>query len=225
MNQIKVKGLEFGYYSETLIRGIDLSVDKGDMVMILGENGSGKSTFLKLLLGELKPDKGEITIFDQKLSTIQSFKEIGYVPQVQNFNQVTFPITVLELVVLSLYHEFGFFKIPRKRHKDKAIEILNKMGLQKYIHTPFNELSGGLKQRTMISRALMNNPSVLILDEPTAGVDKESKQEFLTFIEKINKEEHITVIIVTHEIGLMKEYISNATVYEMKEGRLENVGV
>lgn len=225
MNQINVIGLEFSYHSDQLIRGVDLSVDKGDIVMILGENGSGKSTLLKLLLGELKPDKGEISLFGKKISNTDLYREFGYVPQVQNFNQVTFPITVLELVVLNLYREFGLIRIPRKKHKDKARQMLERLGLEKYADTPFNELSGGLKQRTMIARALMNRPQVLILDEPTAGVDKDSKKEFLTLIQKLNQEEKITVIIVTHEIGLITEYIKNAKIYEMKEGRLEHVGI
>lgn len=225
MNQIEIKDLEFGYRQESLLRGIHLSVRKGDVVMIVGENGSGKSTLLKLLLGELNAQKGSIKLFGRGLSSNSSFKEVGYVPQVQSFNQVTFPITVLELVVLSLYREFGPIKIPRKKHREKAIELLKKMGLEKYIHTPFNELSGGLKQRTMITRALMNKPEILILDEPTAGVDKESKKEFLNLIEKLNKEQHITILIVTHEAGLMKEHITNTRIYEMREGRLEDVGI
>lgn len=225
MNQINIRELQFSYHSEPLIRGVNLSVDKGDIVMIFGENGSGKSTLLKLLLGELKPEKGEITLFDKKLGESDLFKEIGYVPQVQNFNQVTFPITVLELVVLSLYREFGMIKIPRKKHREKAKEMLVRLGLEKYIKTPFNELSGGLKQRTMIARALMNRPEILILDEPTAGVDRESKEEFLTLIRKLNEEEQISIIIVTHEMGLISEYIKNLRIYEMKEGRLENAAV
>lgn len=225
MNKIKVKDLKFSYGQDPILKKVDFSVDVGQIALILGENGSGKSTFLKLLLGELRAGCGEIEILGERIENLASYEKFGYVPQVQSFNQIAFPITVLEIVVLSLYREFGFLKIPRKGHKEKAKEILQKFGLSNFIHTPFNELSGGLKQRTMIARALMHEPEILILDEPTAGVDQDSKEDFLHLIKKLNQKYGITVVVVSHEIGLMKNILMPNKIYEMRGGRLENVAV
>lgn len=225
MKQIEINNLIFGYGSEDIIKGLDLSIEEGEIVMIQGDNGSGKSTLLKLILGEIRAREGNIKILDKNISEMKSFKDLGYVPQIQNFNQIAFPITVLEIVVLNLYSEFGFIKIPKKIHKEKVISILSSLGLKRYMNTPYNELSGGLKQRTMIARALMQEPKILILDEPTAGVDKESKIEFLKLIGKINKKNKTTMVIVSHEINLSNDIINIDKAYEMDEGVLKSVAV
>ena len=99
------------------------------------------------------------------------------------------------------------------------------MRMQEYIHTPFNQLSGGFKQRAMIARAMINNPKILILDEPTSGVDQKSKVSFLNLIEKMNKEKSITIIIVTHETSLVQEYLKIDKIYKVQEGNLNNVTI
>lgn len=225
MEQIKIENLTFGYSFEKIINGLNFSLAKGEIVTIIGENGSGKSTLLKLILGELKSNSGQILFNGTEINKLKSFEEIAYVPQLQNFSQISFPITVLEIVVLNLYRQFGLVKIPRKIHKKKAIEVLEKLGLGKYINMPYNELSGGLKQRTMIARALMQKPEILILDEPTSGVDQKSKIEFLKLIEKINEKENTTIIIVSHELKLLTENIRIDRSYKMEEGKLKNVRI
>ncbi|MDO5715279.1 MAG: metal ABC transporter ATP-binding protein [Tissierellia bacterium] len=225
MNHIDIKNLKFGYTSEDVIKNLDLTVEEGDLITIIGENGSGKSTLLKLMLGELKPDEGRVKILGQNVNEMNDFQDVGYVPQVQNFNDIAFPITVSELVVLNLYKKFGFVKIPKKKQKKRAIEILDRMGLHHYINAPYNELSGGLKQRAMIARAMINSPKLMILDEPTAGVDQDSKVSFLKLISKINREDKITIVIVTHEIELIQETMNIEKAYKMKEGKLVNVAI
>lgn len=220
MEQIALQNVHFGYTEDEVIRGVDLSIPSGELVSIVGENGSGKSTLLKLILGEIKPQKGKVQLMGKDISKRKSFRSIGYVPQVLSVNQIAFPITVLELVVLNTYEDFGFIKIPKKRHKERAIKILNEMGLHEYINAPFNELSGGLKQRAMISRAMINEPDVLILDEPTAGVDTDSKVQFLEIINQMNIKNDITIIIVTHEVDLINDILHIDKVYKMEEGRL-----
>lgn len=177
------------------------------------------------MLGELKPQKGEVTILGKPVINRKSFKEVGYVPQVQNFNQITFPVTALELVVLNLYEDFGWLRIPRNKHLEKAKSILKEMGLGEYINAPYNELSGGLKQRAMIARAMLRDPKILILDEPTAGVDKESKVNFLKLVDEMNKTRDMTIVIVTHELELVSEYLTIDRVYSMEEGRLHHVTI
>lgn len=225
MTHIQLENVSFGYTNEKILENINLDIQDGQLISISGENGSGKSTLLKLILGQLKADKGTIKLLEKDINTITSFKEIGYVPQIQNFNNITFPITAREFVVLNLYEDFGLFKIPKKYHKEKAEKILIEMGMQEYIHTPFNQLSGGFKQRAMIARAMINNPEILILDEPTSGVDQKSKVSFLKLIEKMNKEKSITIIIVTHETSLVQEYLKIDKIYKMQEGNLNNVTI
>ncbi|WP_296128517.1 ATP-binding cassette domain-containing protein [uncultured Anaerococcus sp.] len=220
MKAIEIKNLTFGYNKIPVIKSCDFSLEMGDLALILGGNGSGKSTLIKLMLGELKKDTGSIKILGKNIEDYKSYKDIGYVPQINIVNKISFPITCLELVSLNLYEDFGFIKIPKKSHYQKAKDILIKMGMEDYINTPVNELSGGLAQRAMIAKAMINNPQILILDEPTAGVDKESKSNFFETIDILSEKFSITIVMVTHELKEMESLKLNMKKYEMSEGRL-----
>lgn len=220
--RIAIENVSFGYTKEPVLTNINLTVTKGEFVCLVGENGSGKSTLIRLMLGVEKPQVGTVRLMGTELSALKSFKDIGYVPQVNAVNKISFPITVREIVSLGLYEDFGFIKIPRKRHFAKVEKSLEQMGLTSYAHTPFNELSGGLQQRCMITRALINEPKVLVLDEPTAGVDKESKTAFLELLSDLHTTGDITIVLVSHEIDLIKQFISVDKVYRIYEGGLIN---
>lgn len=220
MKAVSIKNLNFSYSQTPVLKNCNLNVDIGEFTVILGGNGSGKSTLIKLMLGELKKNSGEIKILGKNIEDYVSFKEIGYVPQINIVNKIAFPITCLELVSLNLYEEFGFIKIPKKNHYQKAKDMLKKMGMKNYINTPVNELSGGLAQRAMISKAMINNPKILILDEPTAGVDKYSKEHFFETIDFLSKKFNVTIIMVTHELKEMESLNIEMTKYEMIEGSL-----
>ncbi|XVG96039.1 metal ABC transporter ATP-binding protein [Eubacteriales bacterium KG127] len=221
MNQIEIDNLQFGYTKELVIKRANFKQEKGQIVSIHGENGSGKSTLLKLILGELTPDKGTIKLLGEDIKKINNFSKIAYVPQIQTFSGVAFPITTTEIVVLNLYREFGLIKIPKKEHKEKARKILCEMGLENYLNTPYNQLSGGFKQRTMIARAMLSNPDILILDEPTAGVDQQSKENFLELVAETNRTKSTTILVVTHEMELIKQHLKPDESYKMVEGVLE----
>ena len=220
MKAVSINNLNFSYSQTPVLKDCNLNVDVGEFTVILGGNGSGKSTLIKLMLGELKKNSGEIKILGKNIEDYVSFKEIGYVPQINIVNKIAFPITCLELVSLNLYEEFGFIKIPKKNHYQKAKDILKKMGMESYINTPVNELSGGLAQRAMISKAMINDPKILILDEPTAGVDKYSKEHFFETIDFLSKKFNVTIIMVTHELKEMESLNIEMTKYEMIEGSL-----
>lgn len=220
MKAVSINNLNFSYSQTPVLKDCNLNVDLGEFTVILGGNGSGKSTLIKLMLGELKKKSGEIKILGKNIEDYVSFKEIGYVPQINIVNKIAFPITCLELVSLNLYEEFGFIKIPKKNHYQKAKDMLKKMGMENYINTPVNELSGGLAQRAMISKAMINNPKILILDEPTAGVDKYSKEHFFETIDFLSKKFNVTIIMVTHELKEMESLNIEMTKYEMIEGSL-----
>ena len=221
MKAISIKNLNFSYSQIPVLKNCNLNVDVGEFTVILGGNGSGKSTLIKLMLGELKKNSGEIKILGKNIEDYVSFKDIGYVPQINIVNKIAFPITCLELVSLNLYEEFGLIKIPKKNHYQKAKDILKKMGMESYINTPVNELSGGLAQRAMISKAMINDPKILILDEPTAGVDKYSKDHFFETIDFLSKKFNVTIIMVTHELKEMESLSIDFTKYEMVEGSLK----
>lgn len=221
MKQIEINDLSFGFNSELILKNINFAEEAGEIVAIHGENGTGKSTLLKLILGELTATSGEIKVQGQNLRKMKDFSRIAYVPQLQTFDNITFPITCTEIVALNLYRQFGFFKIPRACHREAARKILTEMGLQDYLDTPYNQLSGGFKQRTLIARAMINNPELLILDEPTAGVDQASKVNFLQLIKETNQKKKTTVLIVTHEMTLVEQQLPLDAVYEMKNGGLQ----
>lgn len=223
MHIIDVSNLNFGYTSELVLKDINLCVDEGQFICITGENGSGKSTLLKVLLGELKHFEGSIKLFGNPINSIKDFKDIGYVPQNSVMNKVAFPTTCREMVAINLYRSFGPVKFPGKKHFDRAEKALVDMGLEKYVRTPFNELSGGLQQRVMITRALINDPRLLILDEPTAGVDNESKVRFLDLLETVTQERNITAVLVSHELELVSRHINFDATYRINSGRIAHV--
>lgn len=220
MKAISINNLSFAYNDIPVLSNCNLEVDYGDLVLILGGNGSGKSTLIKLILGELKADKGFIEVLDKDINKYKSYRDIGYVPQLNIVNKIAFPITCLELVALNLYEAFGFFKIPKKNHYKKAKELLEQMGMKDFLYTPVNELSGGLAQRAMIAKAMINEPKLLILDEPTAGVDKENKERFFETINELQKNFNITIVMITHELKEIDDINMDKIQYRMTEGRL-----
>lgn len=225
MDIISVEDLSFGYTSDLVLEDVNFKVKEGEFVCLVGGNGSGKSTLMKLILGELHPSKGKIKLFETDSEKFRNYKDIGYVPQVNVMSKISFPITCREIVVLNLYRDFGPVKIPRKKHYKVAEEQLRSMGLGQYLRTPFNELSGGLQQRTMISRALINNPRLLILDEPTAGVDPASKDKFFDLLDELKKTRNITVVLVTHEIELVREHVALDKIFTIVNGGIVDAGI
>ncbi|MET3616883.1 zinc transport system ATP-binding protein [Peptoniphilus olsenii] len=224
MNAIEIQNLSFAYDSEPILRNLNLTVKNKEKITIIGGNGVGKTTLIKLIVGELKPNNGDIKIFDEKLN-INSLKRIGYVPQTQKENLYTFPITVKELVTLALYDKLGKFKIPKKKHYTKTLDLLKKMNLEKYADYPIRELSGGLRQRVVITRALMNNPDILIFDEPTSGVDENSKTQFAQTIEQLNENFDVSIVLITHELDWVKNNLNMDSIYELKKGGLFDVTI
>lgn len=222
MDAIKVSNLVFGYNAMPVLKDLSFSIPEGDLCCITGENGSGKSTLMKLILGELKGYKGTISLFGKTMKEYNDLTWIGYVPQASVMNKVAFPTTCREIVVQGLYKQFGIVRIPRKKHYKVAEQALAKMDLERYARVPFNQLSGGLQQRVMICRALINDPKLLILDEPTAGVDKESKESFLGLLNKINQEQKITCLLVSHEYQLVSERLKLDSTYRIEDGRIAN---
>ena len=216
---ISVEDLSFSYGENSLLSNLDFKVGQGECVLISGANGSGKSTFLKLLLGELSPSMGQVRLFGVLMPNEAILAKVGYVPQLQTMKQVTLPITVEEFIVFGLYRSFGYLKVPRKKDYVRVAQALEEFGLKAYQKAKFNTLSGGLKQRVMLMRAILQTPKLYIFDEPTVGVDKESKKTFFTLLTKLRAEGK-TIVMVSHEINEIKLSCPIDAHYELREGRL-----
>ena len=216
---ISVKDLSFSYGENSLLSHLDFKVGQGECVLISGANGSGKSTFLKLLLGELSPSMGQVRLFGVLMPNEAILAKVGYVPQLQTMKQVTLPITVEEFIVFGLYRSFGYLKVPRKKDYVRVAQALEEFGLKAYQKAKFNTLSGGLKQRVMLMRAILQTPKLYIFDEPTVGVDKESKKTFFTLLTKLRAEGK-TIVMVSHEINEIELSCPIDAHYELREGRL-----
>lgn len=210
MEIIKVENLKFYYEKQIVLNDINFTVNNGDFVSILGSNGSGKSTLIKLLLRELTPDSGNINWFENDIKINKSWNKIGYVPQHNILNENRFPATVLEVVKANLFSDIGFMKFPNKSHIKKAISALKMVGMESFSKKLIGNLSGGQQQKIMLARALVNDPQILILDEPTTGIDQNSCNSLYELLERFNKEKKLTVIMVTHDIGSVYKYLNKA---------------
>jgi zinc transport system ATP-binding protein len=166
---------------------------------VVGPNGSGKSTLVKALLGITRCDEGDITLFGTHLSDFNDWQKIGYLPQNLNLFNPIFPATVSEVVGLGL---LAGKKFPRRMNRDDASHIeetLELMGIAELRRRLIGDLSGGQQQRVMLARALVNKPGLLILDEPTAALDPETRDRFYALISEVNRLRGITIILVTHD--------------------------
>ncbi|HEY8390141.1 MAG TPA: metal ABC transporter ATP-binding protein [Clostridia bacterium] len=204
---IQVNNLNFSYGTQRVLKNLDFYANRGEFVGVIGSNGSGKSTFVKLLLDELKSDSGEIYLFGQDIKKFKDFKRIGYVAQNSISLGNNFPATVLEIVKLGLYSKYGFLKFG-KNAKQKAMQALELVGMQNYANRLITNLSGGQKQRVMLAKALAGDCDLLILDEPTTGIDRATSSEIYEILKQKCKEQNITVLMVTHDSERASKYCS-----------------
>ncbi|MFP3918989.1 ABC transporter ATP-binding protein [Lysinibacillus telephonicus] len=206
---IEMKNVSFQYEYTQVLNDISFQVKEGDFLAILGPNGSGKSTLLKLLLGIIKPMAGEIKLFGQPNDSFREREWIGYVSQKSNAFNSGFPATVEEVVKSGLSKKVGLFKRMPKDAKERVHQTLKSVGMEKFSDRNIGQLSGGQQQRVFIARALISEPKVLILDEPTVGIDHENVQSFYDMLATLNKEQNITIILVTHDVDTVSNRISH----------------
>ncbi|WP_096188384.1 metal ABC transporter ATP-binding protein [Evansella halocellulosilytica] len=206
---VEIEQVTFSYGKENVLENIQLRIPQGSFLGLVGPNGSGKSTLIKCILGLLKPTKGNIKLYGQPIEKFHDWSHIGFVSQKANSFNSGFPATVFEVVSMGLYGKVGLLRFLTKKHKEKVKEAIDHVGMEKYMYTNIGQLSGGQQQRVFIARALVSDPKLLILDEPTVGVDAKSVQNFYNMVQKLNVEQGITLIFVTHDIGAMTEYITD----------------
>ncbi len=200
---IEIKNLSFSYQKQKVLENINLCVEEGDFLAIIGPNGGGKSTLLKLILGINPVKEGSIKIFGEKPH--KNLQKIGYVPQNTNVN-TDFPIKVLEVVLMGHIGTkrplFGY----AEEEKRCALGALAQVGMEKFANEKIGSLSGGQRQRVMIARALCAHPKVLILDEPTASIDVEGQKQIYELLKELNS--YITIIVVSHDLSFIMQYAS-----------------
>ena len=219
MNILEVENLSFSYSKSPILENVNLTIDEGEFVTISGANGSGKSTLIKLILGQLERDIGSIKLFDSPLEKFNDFEKIGYVPQVREASELSFPITSREYVVLNLYKSFNKFKRPTRNNWLMVDSVLKSLNIIELRDIPVNKLSGGQAQRVMIARALVNNQEFLILDEPTVGIDKKSKDDLINLLIHINQNHKKTILMISHESDFNKKL--GAKNVKLKDGELK----
>ena len=201
---IEIKDLQFAYNRQIVLDDINLSIEPGDFVAMIGPNGGGKTTLLKLMLGLLHPAAGSVRILDQPAN--KASHHIGYVPQDVSVNR-DFPISALDVVLMGKLSPGNRWKRNRSHERREALETLEKMGMGAYAQRKISELSGGQRQRVFIARALVTNPKVLLLDEPTANVDTEGQAELYKLLKELNN--NITILVVSHEWIVISAYVKS----------------
>ncbi len=200
---IRIDNVSFAYTNQLVLENVNLSVKRGDFASIVGPNGSGKTTLLKLLLGLLKPDKGEIRILDK--SPKEARLQIGYMPQYSILDN-QFPVSVMDIVLMGrLGRNFGGWY--SKQDREVALSSLEEVELEGLSKRHFNELSGGQRQRVLIARALCCQPEILILDEPTANIDPVIEETLFDLLRQLN--ERMTILLVSHDPNFVSEIVGS----------------
>lgn len=211
--RVLVENLTFGYDYRTVLKEISFKLNSGDFLAVIGNNGSGKSTLVKCILGVNKVAPGQIFLDDVDITTFKTFINIGYVPQKFDDFNYEFPITVNEILNASNINNLT---------EDEQLELLDKIGILELQNENINNLSGGQLQRVFIVRSLMNNPKMLILDEPTVGVDQKNVEAFYKLVNELNKD-GITIILITHNIHESKANLTHILSIYNGEGEFREV--
>ena len=202
MPLVSVQSVSYYYNSESVLENVSFDIEEGDFLGIIGPNGAGKTTLFHCMLGLLNSYSGRITILNQDIKKNKKiFKTIGYIPQKKSIDQ-KFPLTVQELVSLSL---------TRKTSKNIVFEILKQVGLYKMKNKTIGQLSGGQQQRVLIAKALVNNPIILMLDEPTNELDQKSQNDFYFLLKELNEKNKITIIWTSHDMDAVNKYANKVS--------------
>jgi zinc transport system ATP-binding protein len=197
-----VEGLSFSYDGSVVLEGVDITINEKDFVWMVGPNGGGKTTLLKLILGLLQPNAGRIRVFGKRPG--ESRSRIGYMPQYARLDPL-FPVDARDVVLMGRLgngRRFGPFRNPDKQAAEKA---LDEVGLTELRSKPFAKLSGGQQRRVLIARALASEPDLLILDEPTANLDMIVEKELYDLLNKLN--EKLTIVMVSHDPAFVSDYV------------------
>jgi len=203
-----IKNLNFNVKSQNILTNISLEIFAREYIAIIGPNGGGKTTLIRMLLGLDKPTNGDIRIFGKRIEDFKEWHKIGYVPQRASHVDRSFPATVLDIVKMGRTSKRKLFSSFSEEDKEMVHDAMLKMDVLDLQDKMVGTLSGGQRQRVMIARALASKPEILILDEPNTGVDVVSQKSFYELLRKLNKEDGITIVFITHDIGVIADDIA-----------------
>lgn len=205
---IRLEGVGFRYGLDPVLVDIELSIQPGDFLAVIGPNGSGKTTLIKIMLGLLAPSCGTVSLFGTPIREFRDWDRVGYVAQKATHFDPYFPASVQEVVGMGLVAGGTRRRLPAGERKPRVLAALESVGLKDVHSRPIGELSGGQQQRVFIARALVSSPEILILDEPTAGVDVGAQNTFYGMLDRLNREEGLTVVFSTHNVGVVTEHVN-----------------
>ncbi len=199
---IVLKNLNFSYNTQPILEQVSLTVKRGEFASIVGPNGGGKTTLIKLILGLLQPGSGTIHVLGQ--SPEKARTDMGYMPQYAHLD-MNFPASVMDVVLMGRLRKW-LFKYGSADRK-LALEALDRVDLTGFHNRGYHELSGGQKQRVLIARALCSQPRILLLDEPTANVDHETEENLFHILKELNRD--MTILLVSHDLGFVSQYVKS----------------
>lgn len=202
---IAVEGVSFSYGDTVAVEDVTMAVDAGDFLGIIGPNGSGKTTLLHLMIGLKRPDSGRVRLFGESPADVEEGERIGYVSQRATDRGETMPITVRETARMGRFAHVGHGRLGQDDH-DAVADALEQVGIADLADRQLRSLSGGQRQRTFIARAIASEADLLALDEPTVGVDVESRTEFYDLLGDLN-DRGITVILIEHDVDILTEHV------------------
>ncbi|MDD3626325.1 MAG: metal ABC transporter ATP-binding protein [bacterium] len=201
-NFLSLTNVWFKYDKEWVLSDVNLKITRNRIIGVIGPNGGGKTTLLKLIAGLEKPDKGTILFHNQKPGTPETIVRIGYVPQHATVRW-TFPIKVSDAILLGKIGQKGKLSTPRKEDKERLSEIAQALNIENLLEKHIADLSGGQQQKIFIARALINRPELLLLDEPETGIDVAAQDLFFATLKDIHRRFDLTIIIVTHDLSVI----------------------
>jgi manganese/zinc/iron transport system ATP- binding protein len=209
---IEVHDLTVAYRTQPVLWDVDLALPEGQLIAIVGPNGAGKSTLLKAMLGLVPAVTGWVQIFGESYARRRSW--VGYVPQRESVDW-DFPTSALDVVMMGLYGQIGWFRRPGRHHREQALACLDKVGMRDFAHRQISQLSGGQQQRVFLARALAQDARLYLMDEPFAGVDATTERAILSLLKELRSTGR-TVIAVHHDLQTVAEYFDHVVLLNMR---------
>jgi zinc transport system ATP-binding protein len=204
---VELEGVDFRYGSVTVLDDVSLAIAPGDFLGLIGPNGSGKTTLLRIVLGLLAPTRGVVRLFGRPPAALRDWGRLGYVPQRATLD-AALPATVEEVVETGLLARVGWFRSPGPDGRRRVREALERVGMHAHRAVRVGALSIGQQQRMLIARALVSNPELLVLDEPTGGIDPDAQVSLYALLRHLNRERGVTVILVSHDVAVVAREVT-----------------
>lgn len=205
---ILVENVSFSFNGLEVIQNVSFAISPGDFLALIGPNGSGKTSLIRIILGILKPSTGRIVLLGEELSQFTQWQRIGYVPQKATHMDPYFPASVREVVAMGLLSKKRFPRLFTRQDEAAIDRALDQVDMKALKNRRIGELSGGQQQRVFIARAIVNGPDVLFLDEPTAGVDADTQARFYEMLADLNRKEGLTIVLITHDFGIITKHVN-----------------